>query len=371
MSVDESEKDEARSDGDPSQKEENPLRDVTADGATDSALAESDSDSAEKLPHAESSSDATAPSSSLTPTSPQVAKKRLWFGLRDEVSTPVAILAGLFAVALVGLAWWWTTRGAGEERIFGYLQLPSISETYDGLEDVLDPENRQSHLWDNTIVSLKRVVVGFGLAVLFGVPIGILAGCFPLVRSFFAPLVIFGRNIPIAALMPLVLAMFGTGENQKYMFIFIACVAFIIADTIDAVNEVAHRYVETALTLGASRMQIVWKVLMPLALPVVCNSLRVLFGLAFGYIMLVECLRENLEAGGLGSLLNIARRKGLTHYTMIIILTIPLVAYIIDQILYVAQCWLFRWKYGKEAERSVAFRLSRQFGRLFWKAETT
>lgn len=312
---------------------------------------------------------ATIATASATPSQQPNAGRRHWFGLRAEVSTPVAVLAGCLAVAMCCLAWWWTTRGSGEERIFGYLQLPSISETYEGLEDVLDPENRQSHLWDNTIVSLKRVVIGFAMAVAFGVPIGILAGCFPLVRSFFAPLVIFGRNIPIAALMPLVLAMFGTGENQKFMFIFIACVAFIIADTIDAVNEVAHRYVETALTLGASRLQIVLKVLMPLALPVVCNSLRVLFGLAFGYIMLVECLRENLEAGGLGSLLNVARRKGQTHYTMIIILTIPLVAYIIDQMLYVAQCWLFRWKYGKEAERSVAFRFSRWLSRMFWKPE--
>ena len=52
---------------------------------------------------------------------------------------------------------------------------------------------------------------------------------------------------------------------------------------------------------------------------------------------------------------------------MIIVLTIPLVAYVIDQLLYVAQCWLFRWKYGEEAERSTAFRLSRRVLRLFWK----
>ena len=102
-------------------------------------------------------------------------------------------------------------------------------------------------------------------------------------------------------------------------------------------------------------------------MPTVFGSLRVLFGLAFGYIMLVECLRENAEAGGLGSLLNTARRLGRTEFTVIIILTIPLVAYLIDQILYVTQCWLFRWKYGQEAERSTPFRLSRWVLRLFWK----
>ena len=310
--------------------------------------------------------DAAAPSQPQPPA-PAVPHKRHWFGLRAEVSTVVGVIAGCLCVTMAGLIWWWTTLGAGEERILGHAQLPSMAETWESLPEVQDSTNRERHIWDNTVVSLKRVVIGFSLAVLVGVPLGVAAGCFPIVRSFFTPMVLFGRNIPIAAVMPLVLAMFGTGETQKYMFIFIACVAFIISDTIDAVNDVAQRYVETALTLGASRLQIVFKVLVPLAMPTVFGSLRVLFGLAFGYIMLVECLRENAEAGGLGSLLNTARRLGRTEFTVIIILTIPLVAYLIDQILYVTQCWLFRWKYGQEAERSTPFRLSRWVLRLFWK----
>ncbi|MEQ9411248.1 MAG: ABC transporter permease [Fuerstiella sp.] len=289
------------------------------------------------------------------------------FGLRKDASRTAAIAAGCLCVALCALVWWWTTYGSGEERILGHNQLPSISETVERLPEVLDRESPERHLWDNTIVSLKRVVIGFALAIAVGIPVGVAAGCFPIIRSFFAPVILFGRNIPIAALIPLVLALFGTGETQKYMFIFIACVAFLIADTIDAVNEVAQRYVETALTLGASSLQIVFKVLVPLAMPMVFNSMRVLFGLAFGYIMLVEFMHEGDGAGGLGFLLNIARRRSVTEYTVIIILTIPLVAWLIDQLLYVVQCWLFRWKYGKEAERSASFRLSRWLLRLFWR----
>lgn len=290
-----------------------------------------------------------------------------FFGLRSEIPRWLMITAGCLSVTLCAVLWWWTTLGSGEERILGHNQLPSVAETWERLPEVLDSESPERHIWDNTAVSLKRVIIGFSLALLVGIPIGIAAGCFPLIGSFFAPLVLFGRNIPIAALIPLVLALFGTDEMQKYMFIFIACVAFIIADTIDAVSEVAQRYVETALTLGASRLQIVFKVLVPLAMPMVFNSLRVLFGLAFGYIMLVEFMHEGEGAGGLGFLLNIARRRSMTEYTMIIILTIPLVAFVIDQLLYVAQCWLFRWKYGQEAERSTAFRVSRWMLRLFWK----
>jgi ABC-type nitrate/sulfonate/bicarbonate transport system permease component len=293
---------------------------------------------------------------------------RRLFALREDVPHWLSGVASLLCVLIVAGLWYWVTYGEYEERILGYSQLPSISETWHELPSFWDSDAPELHLLDNTLISLKRVLLGFSLALVVGIPIGVASGCFALVRSFFAPLILFGRNIPVAALTALVFALFGTGELEKVMFIFIACVAFIMADTIDAVGEVSQRYVETALTLGASRLQIMFKVLVPLAMPMVFNSLRVLFGLAFGYIMLVEIVQEGSGAGGLGFLLNRARgRGGHPEIMVIILLTIPLVAWAIDQILFIVQCWLFRWKYGREAERSSMFRLSRSLLRLFWK----
>ncbi len=99
----------------------------------------------------------------------------------------------------------------------------------------------------------------------------------------------------MAALIPLTMMWFGIDETQKVMFIFIACVPFIFSDTVSAIAGVPDRYVETAQTLGASELQIVGKVLVPLALPEIYNGLRHLFGLAFGYIMLAEVV--NAEHG--------------------------------------------------------------------------
>ncbi len=329
------------------------------------------SDTPEKLPeHAAVKPDASITAAVGMPRGPVTHANRglQLFGLREDIPGWLAVVAGTFCLMLCAALWWWVTRGAGEERILGYSQLPSIKETVDRLPAVWDSESPERHLWDNTILSLKRVLIGFVMAVAAGIPVGVACGCFPLVRSFFSPLILFGRNIPVAALTALVFALFGTGELEKVMFIFIACVAFITADTIDSIGEVSQRYVETALTLGASRLQIVFKVLVPLAMPMVFNSLRVLFGLAFGYIMLVEIVQESEGAGGLGYLLNIARRRGIPEYTVIIILVIPIVAWMIDQFLFVTQCWLFRWKYGREAERSMAFRASQKVARLFWRS---
>jgi NitT/TauT family transport system permease protein len=190
------------------------------------------------------------------------------------------------------------------------------------------------------------VLTGFGLAALVGVPLGILAACFPAVRAYLYPVTIFGRNIPIAALIPLTFALFGTSEYQKVMFLFIASVAFVIADATTAVLEVPQRYVDTALTLGANRRQIIMKVLAPLAAPAIFNSLRLLFGLAFGYVMLAELVKSGDGVGGLGSLINVSQRRGAQEPILIVLIVIPLVAYAIDRALWWLQCDLFPYRYG-------------------------
>jgi ABC-type nitrate/sulfonate/bicarbonate transport system permease component len=301
-----------------------------------------------------------------TSSAPAVHHSRV-FGLRTDIPRWQSLFAASICLGLSFLAWWYVTRGEHEERILGYSQLPSPKESLEYFPKLWDSKSPQSHLLNNTIKSLSRVAIGFSLALLVGVPMGVAAGCFSIVRAFLSPLILFGRNIPVAALTALVFALFKSGETEKFMFIFIACVAFIISDAADAIRDVAERYVETALTLGASRLQIVLKVLLPLALPTIFNSARVLFGLAFGYIMLVEIVNDADGVGGLGNLLNVNRRQSHPEVMVIILLTIPIVAWLIDQCLSLLQCLLFRWKYGREAERNALWQLTRGTLRLFWR----
>ncbi len=302
-----------------------------------------------------------------TPVPAVVVHRTPLLGLRTGISRWQSLLAAVVCLGICFCAWWYVTHGEHEERILGYSQLPSPKEAIDYFPKLWDSKSPNSHLFNNTIKSLTRVAIGFSLALLVGIPLGVAAGCFSLVRAFLSPLILFGRNIPVAALTALVFALFKSGETEKFMFIFIACVAFIVSDAADAIRDVAERYVETALTLGASRLQIVLKVLVPLALPTIFNSARVLFGLAFGYIMLVEVVNDSDGAGGLGNLLNVGRKRGITEIMAIIILTIPIVAWLIDQCLSLLQCLIFRWKYGREAERNALWQLTRGTLRLFWR----
>src|SRR5262249_60076288 len=105
-------------------------------------------------------------------------------------------------------------------------------------------------------------------------------------------------------------------------------------------------YIDTAYTLGASQRQVILKVLVPLAMPGIFNSLRLLFGLAFGYIMLAEVIKLGGESGGLGDIIITSQRRGPREHIILVLMIIPLLALGIDRTLYWIQCELFPYRYG-------------------------
>ncbi len=276
------------------------------------------------------------------PAPPGVRPRRRWWTIRAPIPHWKAVLLGLLCVALCVAAWWFVTRGSPEERIVSANTLPAPGETFESFRSLWFERALTRNAW----ITLRRVTLGFLLAVAVGVPLGVLAGCFTRIEAFLAPLIIFGRNIPIAALIPLTFFMFGIAEEQKVMFIFIATVAFVVADAALAVRDVDQRYIDTAYTLGAGRRQTILKVLVPLAMPNIFNSLRLMFGLAFGYIMLAETIKLGSEEGGLGYLIQISQRQGPRAHIYLIILIIPLLAFVIDRILFWMQRELFPHQYG-------------------------
>src|SRR5581483_3189175 len=138
-------------------------------------------------------------------------KRPSFFALRKDAPQWQVWLCGVICIVLCVVLWWFVTHGEPEERILSYTVLPSPGETLASF----------SSLWfdraltRNLLATLRRVTLGFGLAALIGIPVGVLCGCFTRINAFFAPLSVFGRNIPVAALIPLTFSLFGIGEFQK------------------------------------------------------------------------------------------------------------------------------------------------------------
>jgi NitT/TauT family transport system permease protein len=271
-----------------------------------------------------------------------------WFALRRPIPLWQSLVIGASCLVLV-LGFWslltYSSDNSPEARILSPYVLPSPWETFSKFPELWSSEEGEWTLIGNILTTIKRVSLGFLFAVVVGVPLGVAAGCFPRVNAFLAPLVMFGRNIPIAALLPLVLAF--PGESQKPIFIFIACLAFVISDSAQAIADVSERYIDTALTLGANRWQMIIKVLFPLALPNIFNSGRLMFGLAFGYITLAESIKYAGEGyGGIGYQINVFQRTANRGGIYLILLIIPAIALALDTCLLWVQRKLFPYLYG-------------------------
>ena len=270
------------------------------------------------------------------PAAPGVPAPPLWWRtLRADAPVPIRIAIGVAFIAVILFLWWFVTRGGPTEAIISPSKLPSPGAVAGSVPTLKDS------LFDGIIATLERVLLGVVLAAIVGVVLGVLAGANRAVSAALAPLVIFLRSIPMGALLPLMVMAFGTDEKEKVMFIFFAIVPFVFSDSVKAISIVPERYVETAQTLGASRRQIMLKVLVPLALPDIITSLRFQFGLALGYVMLAEELNA---PSGLGSMLNVFQIRGKTEQGYALLFIIALLAFLIDFLVRFFQRGIFQWR---------------------------
>jgi len=140
---------------------------------------------------------------------------------------------------------------------------------------------------------------------------------------------VLGAYLPIPALVPLTLSLFGTGEKQKVAFLAMAFVIYLLPLIVAAVDEVDQVYLKTGYTLGANRWQTVTKVLLPIAWQDIYQSLRMGFGIGWSYILLAEMV----DIGkGLGGIIIISQRRGPREHIYLVLLVIIAVAFLTDKL---------------------------------------
>ena len=189
--------------------------------------------------------------------------------------------------------------------------------------------------------SLFRVGMGFLLAAVVAIPLGLLMGTFPQVKAFFAPVLDPLRFLPISALVPLTIVWFGIEETQKIAFLFLGTVVYLLPLVVEAVEEVDDVYLQTATTLGATKWQIVKDVLVPGSLPAIGEALRVMNGIGWTYVILAEVINARY---GLGALITVAGKRSHVDQIFALVLVILAIGVATDQVLRLVNKQFFQWK---------------------------
>lgn len=142
----------------------------------------------------------------------------------------------------------------------------------------------------NLLISLRRVAIGYILASLVAVPLGILIGISPIARKGFNPYVQLLKPISPLAWLPLGLYILRDSEQTGVFIIFISSIWPTLINTSLGVANVDKDYLEVAETLGASRLRTIFKVIIPAALPSIVAGLRISMGIAWLVIVAAEML---------------------------------------------------------------------------------
>ena len=146
-------------------------------------------------------------------------------------------------------------------------------------------------------MTVWRVLGGFLLATVIAVPLGIAMGTWKSVEAFFEPFVSFCRYLPASAFIPLLILWAGIGETQKLLVIFIGSVFQIVLMVAVTVGSARRDLVEAAYTLGAGGRGIVLRVLIPGAAPGIAETLRLVLGWAWTYVIVAELIGASSGIG--------------------------------------------------------------------------
>lgn len=266
---------------------------------------------------------------------------RGFLAIRGTIPRWAVVVLGAVPILLLGMLWGWLTHGPVEERFIAPSILPSPLEVAKQIGPLVSKTIDDQPFWRHIWISLRRVGLAYLLAVGVGLPLGVFMGAFTSLRALFSPLVTASGYIPIATLVPLTMSWFGIEETQKVVFLAMAFGIYLLPLVVAAIDAVPDIYLRTSYTLGVSRWGAVFRVLLPIAAGDIWHGMRLAFGVGWTYLVLAEVV---VLAGGLGHVIEIARRRGPRENIYLVIVVITLIAWVADLAWDRLGQWLFPYR---------------------------
>jgi taurine transport system permease protein len=224
--------------------------------------------------------------------------------------------------AMLGL-WWVATHAGWIKPLF----LPKPETIWFAFKQAANGDLDNHTLAVHFGWSMYRVFSAFLLAVLIGIPVGIAMGVSRFARGFFDPPIEFYRPLPPLAYLPLMIIWFGIGEGAKIMLLFLAIFAPVALAARAGVKSVSQEQIQAALSMGATKRQVIQHVIIPGAMPEILVGLRI--GMGVGWTTLVAAEMVAADAG-LGKMVFNASNFLRTDVVILGILAIGVVAYVFE-----------------------------------------
>jgi NitT/TauT family transport system permease protein len=255
------------------------------------------------------------------------------FSIRSPLPRRTAFALGFVAPGLVLGAWCVATYGGLVQPDF----LPTPTEVLRGTLQLFI----QYDLGTAIFVSTRRIALAFLLASALALPLGVLMGAFDPINRFFEPIMAPLRYMPISAFIPLLILWFGIYEKQKIAFLFLGVFVYLLPVVVSSIRLVPEELVQTALTLGATRFQVIRTVLLPAALPEIFDSFRVMNAIAWTYVILAEAVNPE---HGLGYMVELARTHQKASWSFAGLLVIGGIGLLTDFLIRLISTMLFSWR---------------------------
>lgn len=256
-----------------------------------------------------------------------------WLMPRRDIPRRTYLILSVSAFALILLLWTVIASSGLVDRLL----LPTPGDVMRAGYRMFTQLNFLSHIgW-----TAYRVFAGFILAAVIGIPLGIAVGTYRAVEAMVEPLMSFIRYMPASAFIPLFILWLGLGEAGKIAVIFTGTFFQLVIMVAVEVASVSMSLLESAYTLGASHRQVLRRILLPAALPGIVDTLRLLLGWAWTYIIVAELVGAS---AGIGHNILAAQRQVATDRILFGILTIGILGLMTDFLAKALHRRLFPWQ---------------------------
>lgn len=189
-------------------------------------------------------------------------------------------------------------------------------------------------------MSTYRVLAGFLISAVVAVPLGLLIGTYAPIDAFIEPLMSFIRYLPATAFIPLFILWIGIDESEKIAIIIMGSLPQLILMVAVDVRKVPHDLVEVSYTLGTKPAHVLWKIILPYAMPHILDTLRIVLGWAWTYVVVAEMVGAS---AGIGYMMTQAQRMLSVGNIFVGLLTIGLLGLFFDCLFKVLGRVLFSW----------------------------